>query len=66
MKATESFTFRISREDREMLSQLANLVRRSQSDTIRFVIRKTLKAFQAESGSPFIDDPKQEGSHAKD
>jgi hypothetical protein len=66
MNATETFTLRISRQDREMLSELANIVGRSQSDTIRFVVRQTLKAFQADPSlmiAPFIDDPKQEGSH---
>jgi hypothetical protein len=66
MNATETFTLRLSREDREMLSELADIVRRSQSDTIRFVVRETLKVFQDESRRIhplFIDNPKQEGSH---
>jgi hypothetical protein len=66
MNATETFTLRMRPQERKMLTNLARLVGRSESDTIRFVVRETLKAFQAEAKRiphPSIDDPKQEGSH---
>lgn len=63
MLATEKFTMRVSKEDRERFAELARLLRRnSQSDAIRYVVSETLKAFQqvgeTESSSPKGRKPK--------
>ena len=47
MLATQKFTMRVSKEDRERFAELARLLRRnSQSDAIRYMVHETLKAFQ--------------------
>ena len=60
MQATEKFTLRISPEERAVFAKLAKLVRRSQSDTIRWVMRETLKAFESEE--TFNRKPKRTGN----
>lgn len=57
MLATEKFSLRISPEERVVFAKLAKLVRRSQSDTIRWVMRETLKAL--ESDETFKQKPKK-------
>jgi hypothetical protein len=53
MLATEKFTLRISPEERKMLAELAKVLRRSQSDAIRYVVCETLKVFkQEDTGKP--------------
>jgi hypothetical protein len=61
MLATEKFTLRISPEDRELLARLSKMVHRSQSDTIRWIVRETAKAFETEgfSGQKVKRTPKQ-------
>jgi len=47
MSVTETFTLRISPEDRKIFAELQRLFKRSsQSDAIRFVAREAVKAFQ--------------------
>lgn len=47
MLASEKFTMRVSREDRQRFAELAKLLRRrSQSDAIRYLVSEALKAFQ--------------------
>ena len=47
MLATEKFTMRVSKEDRQRFAELAkHMNRRSQSDAIRYLVHEYLKAFQ--------------------
>jgi hypothetical protein len=66
---TETFTLRISPEDRKELTKLARRMHRSESDTIRFVVHEASKAFQDEAkriADSYIDPSKQKRSHVGD
>ncbi len=49
MLASIKISYRATPEDKEILSRLAMIVRRNESDTLRWVVRETLKAFEGES-----------------
>lgn len=56
MHQTENFTMRISPSEREMLTDLAKRLQRSQSDTVRLLVREYSTAVKEveQSGRPAI------------
>ena len=42
MPRWDTFTFRVSKDDRKLIENLAEKLQRSQSDAIRFVIRQAV------------------------
>jgi hypothetical protein len=46
MSKSPTFSARLNSVDRENLRKLAKVLGRSQVDTVRFVVRESLKAFQ--------------------
>jgi len=52
MVKTDRFTFKLDREDRRLLGLLAQEVRRSQSDTLRWLIRMASAHLVAPGGEP--------------
>jgi hypothetical protein len=58
MNQTENFTMRISPLEKKMLKKLAKRLSRSQSDTVRLLIRSTLPAL--------VKDEKYQGKEELD
>ena len=40
------FTFRVNKEERQIISKLAKLLHRSQSDAIRFILAEAINALE--------------------
>ena len=60
----DTFTLRISSTERRMLSELAKHHGRTQSNTIRYLVRQHWKAIRTEKAikrSLSAEDPKREG-----
>jgi hypothetical protein len=50
MSRVNAFTFRINAEERRLLAALANRLQRSQSDTVRLLIREAAKELVTSDG----------------
>jgi hypothetical protein len=61
---TENIALRWSPEDKAALRELAQHVSRSQSDTLRQLVRGALAALQTESGQPSQQPKQSQGSRA--
>ena len=48
MNRLDTFTFRVNQEERRMITSLAERLRRSQSDAIRFVVVNAAKELEAQ------------------
>jgi hypothetical protein len=59
MLATENFTMRISTQEKLMLADIARHFQRSQSDTIKILVREVYQAIKTEKG----DEPKTIQEH---
>jgi len=46
MSRWDTFTFRVNKDDRQLIAKLAESLQRSQSDAIRFVIRQAMHQAQ--------------------
>ncbi len=58
MSREDRFTFIVNDAERQMIAQLADYLQRTQSDAVRFVIRRAIAALPSESTSP-PDQPKR-------
>jgi hypothetical protein len=56
MSRWDTFTFRVNKDDRQLIAKLAESLQRSQSDAIRFVIRQTMHQVQG-TAQVNINDP---------
>lgn len=50
MARHESFTFRINKQEREMLEKLAKRLQRSQSDAVRLLVREAVQQLEPDNG----------------
>ena len=45
MKRVSTFTFRVNNEERRLISALAEILQRSQSDAVRWIVRQAANEF---------------------
>lgn len=52
MARYDTFTFRVNKEERQMLETLASRLQRSQSDAVRLLVREAVAQLEPERGQP--------------
>ena len=56
MKRKDKFSFRVNQEEREQISRLSKILQRSQSDALRYIISRMIKANQSKNNNYISND----------
>ena len=56
MKRKDKFSFRVNQEEREQISRLSKILQRSQSDALRYIISRVIKANQSKNNNYISND----------
>jgi hypothetical protein len=61
MARYERFTFLVDKKERELIAALAEHLRRSQSDAVRFVVIEAIKTLQDQKSNEQMNICKEDG-----